>query len=174
MPWKEHRLMGLKIEFVEKATAAGAKIAPLCREYGISRETGHKWVKRYREEGYDGLEERSRRPASAPLGTAEDMVLAVLSEREKHPRWGPKKVADALRRRFGDVTPSRSTIARILKRFGMVRRRRRRATLSIVERAPTVTAAAPNDIWTVDFKGWWRTGDGQRCEPLTVRDAHSR
>jgi putative transposase len=174
MPWKEHRLMGLKIEFVEKATAAGAKIAPLCREYGISRETGHKWVKRYREEGYDGLEERSRRPSSAPLAMAEDMVLAVLGEREKHPRWGPKKLADVLRRRFGEATPSRATIARILKRFGMVRRRRRRATLSIVERAPTVTASAPNDIWTVDFKGWWRAGDGHRCEPLTVRDAHSR
>jgi putative transposase len=174
MPWKEHRLMGLKIEFVEKALAPGAKIAPLCREYGISRETGHKWLKRYRKEGFDGLEERSRRPASAPLATAEDIVLAVLAEREKHSGWGPKKLGDVLRRRFGEATPSRATIARILKRFGLIRTRRRRPALSIVERAPTVIASAPNDVWTVDFKGWWRTGDGQRCEPLTVRDAYSR
>ena len=94
--------------------------------------------------------------------------------REAHPRWGPKKLHVVVKRRFGEETPSESTIARILRRFGQVRAKRARRPLSTVERAPQVVAAAPNDVWTVDFKGWWRSLDGYRCEPLTVRDAFSR
>jgi len=166
--------MSLRIEFVERATKAGANVSALCREFAISRETGHKWLQRFREEGYDGLEERSRRPANAPTATAEDVVLAVLTAREAHPRWGPKKLEEVLRRRLKQETPSRATIARILQRFGRVRRRRRKAPVSVLERAPDVLAKASNDVWTIDFKGWWRAGDGERCEPLTVRDAYSR
>jgi putative transposase len=174
MPWKERRTMSLKLEFVERAMQPGAKLAPLCREYGISRPTGTKWVKRFKAEGYAGLEERSRRPASSPLSLAEELVMAVLEQRERHPSWGAKKLRDLLLRRFGDATPSIATIVRILKRAGVVRARQRRRPLSVVDRAPSATATAANDIWTIDFKGWWRTQDGSRCEPLTVRDAYSR
>jgi transposase InsO family protein len=100
--------------------------------------------------------------------------MAVLELREAHPAWGPKKLVELLQKRFKSEAPSRATIARILKRFGQVRRRKRKAPLSVLERAPDVRAEAPNDVWTVDFKGWWRAGDGTRCEPLTVRDAYSR
>jgi putative transposase len=165
--------MSQKIEFVERA-AAGEKVADLCREFGISRQTGHKWIKRYEQQGYEGLEERSRRPKAAPLATAEELVLATLHEREAHPRWGADKIHRVLQRRLGDQTPSRRTIARILKRANKVRERRKRAPISVVERRPTVEAHAPNDVWTADFKGWWRTTNGDRCEPLTVRDAFSR
>lgn len=165
--------MSLKIEFVERA-AAGEKIAPLCREFGISRTAGHKWFKRYKEQGFEGLEEESRRPRSAPLATAEELVLAALQAREAHPRWGARKLYVLLRRRFGDETPKVRTIARILKRADKVRERRKRSPISVIEQAPTVKATAPNDVWTADFKGWWRVLDGTRCEPLTVRDAHSR
>lgn len=165
--------MSLRIEFVERAEK-GEKIAALCREYGISRTAGHKWLRRYRERGYDGLEDASRRPKSAPLATAEDVVLAVLEAREQHPTWGPRKLQPLLVRRLGDAAPSDRTIARILKRANKVRQRRRKPTLSVVECAPAVEALAPNDIWTIDFKGYWRTRDGARCEPLTVRDAYSR
>ena len=165
--------MSLKIEFVERA-AAGEKIAPLCREFGISRTAGHKWFKRYKEQGYAGLEEESRRPRSAPLATAEQLVLATLHAREAHPRWGARKLYVLLRRRFGDETPKVRTIARILKRADKVRERRKRSPISVIEQAPTVKASAPNEVWTTDFKGWWRVLDGTRCEPLTVRDAHSR
>jgi transposase InsO family protein len=165
--------MSLKIEFVERV-AAGEKMAPLCREYGISRTAGHKWFKRYKEKGYEGLEDESRRPRSAPLATAEELVIATLQAREAHPRWGAKKLYDVLRRRFGDATPKVRTIGRILKRADLVRERRKRAPISVNERAPSVHAAKPNDVWTVDFKGWWRVLDGTRCEPLTVRDAASR
>jgi transposase InsO family protein len=173
MPWKERRTMSLKIEFVERV-AAGEKIAPLCREYGISRTAGHKWFKRYKEQGYAGLEEQSRRPKSSPLATAEELVIATLQARDAHPRWGPRKLYLLLRRRFADRTPSVRTIARILKRANKVRERRKRAPISVIEHAPSVKAVRPNDLWTADFKGWWRVLDGTRCEPLTVRDAASR
>jgi transposase InsO family protein len=173
MPWKERRTMSLKTEFVERA-AAGEKIAPLCREFGISRTAGHKWYRRYKEQGYAGLEEQSRRPRTAPLATAEELVLATLEARDGHPRWGPRKLHVLLRRRFGKQTPSVRTIARILQRANKVRERRKRSPISVIEQAPTVKANAPNDVWTADFKGWWRVLDGTRCEPLTVRDAHSR
>lgn len=166
--------MSLKLEFVEKASKAGANVSGLSREFGISRETGHKWLQRFRELGYDGLEERSRRPSKSPLATAEDVVAGVLEAREAHPSWGPKKLLVLLGRRFKGATPSRATIARILKRFGQVRGRKRRPIVSVLERAPDVLSKACNDVWTVDFKGWWRSRDGARCEPLTVRDAHSR
>lgn len=166
--------MSLKMEFVEKASRPGARVATLCREYGISRETGYKWLNRFKRQGYDGLEEKSRAPQSSPLAKAEELVHGILQAREAHPRWGPKKLRDLLRRRLGDETPSVSTIARVLRRFGHVREKRRRRPLSVIERAPSVKAKAPNDVWTVDFKGWWRALDGNRCEPLTVRDAASR
>src|SRR4030095_13032711 len=122
MPWKEQRAMSLKMEFVEGAMKPGARMAELCREYGVSRQTGYKWLHRFRQHGYDGLEERSRRPQSTPLATAEEVVMAVLELREAHPRRGPKKLSVMLRRKLGAQTPSVATIARILKRFGMVRR----------------------------------------------------
>lgn len=166
--------MSLRIEFVEKASKQGSNVSGLCREYGISRETGHKWLQRFRELGYEGLEEQSRRPSTSPLATAEDVVASVLAARERHPGWGPKKLVTVLRRKLKDDTPSRATIARILKRFGQVRRRKRRVVKMVLERAPDVMPKNPNDVWSVDFKGWWLARDNSRSEPLTVRDACSR
>lgn len=167
--------MALKMEFVERAAKPGARISTLCREFGISRETGYKWLNRFKREGPDGLEERSRRPRATPLATAEDAVVAVLKMREAYPRRGPKKLFAMLQRKLGAATPSVATIARILNRLGMVRRKSRfPRQMSIVERPPELRASACNDVWSVDFKGWWRARDGQRCEPLTVRDAFSR
>lgn len=167
--------MSQKMEFVDRATKAGASVSALCREYGISRETGYKWLKRFKREGAEGLEERSRRPRASPLASAEDVVAAILELRERYPRRGPKKLVVLLRAKLGASTPSTATIARVLKRLGMVRQRSRfgRAK-SLVEARPNVRATSPNELWTVDFKGWWSSKDGQRCEPLTVRDAFSR
>lgn len=167
--------MSQKMEFVKRATQAGARMAVLCREYGISRETGYKWLRRYEREGAAGLEERSRRPHASPLAAAEDVVASILELREKYPRRGPKKLVVFLRSKFGASAPSVATVARVLKRFGMVRRRSKYGrAVSIVERRPEMRATAPNELWTVDFKGWWLAKDGDRCEPLTVRDAFSR
>jgi putative transposase len=165
--------MSQRIEFVERAEK-GEKVATLCREFGLSRTTGHKWLKRFKELGYDGLEEESRRPKLTPLATAEELVMAVLEARDARPRHGPRKLEIVLRRRFGEQTPAARTIARILKRANKVRTRRRSRAPNVVHRAPEVQAKHANDVWTVDFKGWWKTLDGERCEPLTVRDAYSR
>lgn len=168
--------MSVKIEFVERASAAGANIAELCRQTGITRQTAYKWLRRFKEGGYEALEEVSRRPKTTPLSTAEDVVAMILDERGKHPSWGASKIARILARTLRESAPSERTVARVLARFGEIRnRRRQRARVtSIVERAPEVVVTASNDVWTIDFKGWWRSADGARCEPLTVRDAFSR
>lgn len=166
--------MSLKMEFVGRAVAPDANISALCREYGITRQTGHKWLRRFQQQGPDGLEESSRRPQSTPLATAEDMVVAIVEAREAHPRWGAHKLRLLLARRYREQTPSERTIARVLDRFDMVRKRKRMPHVNVVLEAPCVTATAPNDVWTVDFKGWWRARNKERCEPLTVRDAFSR
>ena len=169
--------MKLKQEFVLAALAPGANMAELCREYGISRKTGYKWVGRFREGGMPALEDESRRPHSSPLRASGDAVMEVVALRAERPRWGPKKLRAVLLRRLAEKeVPSVRTIARIVERAGMVERRRRTSTgpLARPEGAPDVEVVGPNDLWTVDFKGWWRAADGARCEPLTVRDAHSR
>ena len=167
--------MSEKMEFVDRAMKRGARVSTLCREYGISRETGYTWINRFKKEGPEGLEERSRRPQGTPLATAEELVAAILALREAYPRRGPKKLVVFLQRKFGANAPSVATVARVLKRFGMVRQRSRFPRgMSTVEHAPKVRAASPNEVWTVDFKGWWRARDTERCEPLTVRDAFSR
>jgi transposase len=112
--------MSKKMEFVIRATAPGAKLAPLCREFGITRPTGRKWRKRYLELGPVGLEEESRRPKTSPLAMAAERVAAVLEVRDAHPSWGPKKIHQLLRQRFGEESPSSSTVARMLRRFGRI------------------------------------------------------
>ena len=154
-------------------------MAKVCRQYGISRQNGYKWVRRYREDGIDGLLDQSRRPLGSRVQASGEVVLQVLELRQKR-GWGPKKLEELLRRKLrregqGAAVPSVRTIARIIARAGFVKKRKRltlpagRAT-----EAPAAHVEAPNDLWTVDFKGWWRAQDGERCEPLTVRDAHSR
>ena len=170
----ERTAMSQKIEFVKKASRARANISSLCREYGISRQTGHKWLERYRAGGFDGLQELSRRPQHAPNATGEELILAIIEAREAHATWGPKKLEIVLKRRYGERTPSRATIARILDRFGRVQKRHKLRAKSVIESAPEIEAKKSNEVWSVDFKGWWRNSKGERCEPLTVRDAYSR
>jgi len=169
--------MKLREEFVLKALEPNANVAELCREYRISRKTGYKWLDRFRKRGVGGLEDRSRRPHRSPLRASGEMVLEVVRLRAERPRWGPKKLRAVLLRQFAasDV-PSVRTIARIVDRAGLVapQRVRRTEPANRPADAPHVSLHGPNDLWTVDFKGWWRSQDGDRCEPLTVRDAFSR
>src|SRR5438874_2009945 len=174
MPWKEQRTMSLKLQFVEREARKGCNLSALCEEFGVSRQTGHKWLRRYRELGPLGLVEQSRRPDSSPGGTGEDVVLAILALRNQHPSWGPDKISRVLQRRLAADAPSRSTVVRILRRLGKVRRRRPPVRIWSVDGRPRVEVSGADDLWTMDFKGWWRAGNGQRCEPFTVRDAHSR
>jgi len=166
--------MSQKLEFIEKAIRSGANVSALCAEYGISRQTGHKWLRRYRAQGYVGLVEQSRRPATTPLATAEEIVVSIVELRDKHPSWGAQKLARVLGKRLGPSTPSPSTIARVLRRLGKVKKKRFPVRVWTVEGRPRVEVKAPNDLWTFDYKGWWRAQNREICEPLTVRDAFSR
>jgi transposase InsO family protein len=166
--------MSQKLDFIGKATLPEANVAALCREFGISRQTGHKWIRRYREQGYLGLVEQSRRPTSSPLATGEEIVFSILELKEHHPSFGPQKISQVLARKLGPTAPGRSTIARVLRRLGRVKKRRPVVRVWSVDGRPRVEVKAPNDLWTIDFKGWWRARNGDKCEPLTVRDAFSR
>jgi putative transposase len=179
-PWTEVLPVKLKEEFVLLALEPGACMAKLCRQYEMSRQNGYKWLRRYREGGIEGLHERSRRPEGSAVAVSGEMVLQILELRQRR-GWGPKKLRELLRRRArgrGTQLPSVRTIARIVARGGLVKKRKRLSPQGGADvhrrAAPTVTVAAPNDLWTVDFKGWWSADNGDRCEPLTVRDAHSR
>jgi len=174
MPWKEHRTVNLRKEFILAATSPGANVAELCREYEISRKTGYKWLDRYRTGGEPGLDDRSKRPRNVS-GIDGEVVLRIIELRRGHPGWGAKKLRQLLVREGGDRIPSAKTVARILDRAGEPRVRKVRRRFRLVTREhQEVAAKAPNDAWTVDFKGWWRTRDRKRFEPLTVRDAFSR
>lgn len=175
MPWQEQSQMELRKRFVFEALSPGANISELCRKYGISRKTGYKWIERFRQDGSVGLEDRSRRPKTQALATSGEVVLRVLELRSEHPRWAGEKLRKLLVKELDEESvPSPRTIDRILERAGKtVKRTRRRRPAASVASVP-LAADQPNDEWTVDFKGWWRTGDGARCEPLTVRDAATR
>ena len=173
MPWQNTQMNDQRKEFAMKAVQGAESLASLCREYGVSRKTGYKWKQRALEDGLRGLRERSRRPKSSPRKLDEVMVCELVRLKMAHPKWGPKKVCQVYLKRHGSA-PSVSSCHRVLVRSGLVEPRRRRARRVGGRLEAAVVARAPNDVWTVDFKGWWRLGDGSRCEPLTVRDAHSR
>lgn len=176
MPWKQTLLLEARTRFVLAVKAALDSFTALCGEFGISRQAGYKWWRRYRQGGIKALDDRSRRPHRLAGQYAGVWKQRLRTGRLRHPRWGPKKLRRSLQQAYpGKTVPATSTLARWLSELKLIGRRARRA-----RRGPTAPHIAftlpqqPNDVWTVDFKGWYRTGDGTRCEPLTVRDRYSR
>ena len=175
MPWKDTSVVNQRTEFVLKALQGKVSFLELCREYGISRKTGYKWKKRFVEDGLEGLADQSRRPSQSPSQVDEDTVCKIVRLKTAHPQWGPRKIGAVFGRTYPDVDlPSDSSFKRILDKAGLVKHRRRRSQSESGRIANRVQAESPNDVWTVDFKGWWRTADRSRFEPLTIRDAYSR
>jgi len=174
MPWKETCAVDQRVKFVLEFCRGEYSMSHLCRIFGISRRVGYKWLKRYRLEGVDGLKDRCRAPRWHRNEVAGRVECAVLAARRSHPTWGPKKLRVWLDRHDPLVSwPAPSTIGEILKRHGLtVPRKRRRRVPPQTE--PFAACDAPNTLWCTDFKGWFRTGDGTRCDPLTISDAFSR
>jgi len=174
VPWKEATVFKEKVLFVSAYEKGESSMTELSRQYGVSRQTGHLWWKRYQNEGLDGLYELSRRPVHQPRKTAPEIRAVIVGTRERYPRKGPKKICDWLSRHQPEVRwPGPSTIGKILKEERLTKEpRRRRGTQSY----PTALreAQACNDLWCIDFKGWFLTRDGQRCDPLTLMDQYSR
>ena len=146
----------------------------LCARFGISRKTGYKILKRYDEEGPESLRGRSSAPHTHPNRIAGRIEAAILRVRKANARWGSKKILSVLEREgLLDGLPARSTVDAVLKRAGLVSPRRR-SRRRLPQAAPSVEAREPNDLWSMDYKGWFRVGDGTRCDPLTVNDACTR
>jgi transposase InsO family protein len=147
----------------------------LCQRFGISRPTGDKWIQRHAELGLAGLAERSRAPRTHPNATPPAICEALVAQKRRCLSWGPKKLLDRLRREQPEVAwPADSTGAAILARAGLVKPRRRRRQAVPGDEAPFSACDAPNAVWSVDFKGDYRLGDGRRCYPLTLSDNYSR
>jgi transposase InsO family protein len=169
MPWKEVSTMSLRKAFVELAEQDHMNLSELCRQFGISRKTGYKWLKRYREGGEIGLADRSRRPHSSPKRTCGAMEAAILGVREDHPTWSGYKIKASLKRKGWEGLPAHSTITQILRRHGKID-----PDESPKHRAlQRFEMEQPNQLWQMDFKGHFAI-DAGRCHPLTVLDDHSR
>jgi putative transposase len=174
LPWKERKVLDEKRSFIEEWERQEMSLAELCRRYEITRQTGYKWLARYRQEGEEGLEERSRAPLHHPQAMSPKVRQRVVELRSRHPSWGPRKLRAYLQRGApGMAWPAASSIGDLLRREGLAHpRRRRKRTPPYTE--PLKHAEAPNQVWCADFKGWFLTQDGTRCDPLTITDAYSR
>jgi putative transposase len=176
MPWKVHCLLEARQRFVQAAGRRIYSVAQLCRQFGISRKTGFKWLTRFRSQGGPGLSDRSRRPHRSPERTATRWLKEIDQVRQRRPCWGAKKIYAHLRRKHPRThLPKARTITKWLRRLGFVGRRRASARRGPqLARPPLSVPIRCNHVWTVDFKGWFCTRDGQRVDPLTVRDLFSR
>lgn len=164
--------MNQRKEFVLRAMQS-ENFRALCLEYGISPKTGYKWKQRFLQRGLDGMKEDSRRPRSSPGGLAEAVVCEIVRIKKAHETWGPRKVRAIYERTHGQAA-SESSFKRVLEKAGFIQKRRLRQRQESGRLYSGQRAKAPNEVWTVDFKGWWRDARGKRCEPLTVRDEYSR
>lgn len=173
MPWKETQKMDQRKEFVLRAVNS-PNFRELCQEYGISTKTGYKWRERFIEKGMAGLKERSRRPQSHADQLTEKVICEIVRLKHQHPRWGPRKIQAVYRRQQSGQIPSESSFKRVLRRAGLTEPRRFKRVAQTGRLRSDIEARQPNDIWTVDFKGWWKSRCGLRVEPLTVRDEYSR
>ena len=168
MPWSVVSVVGQRVEFCRLAGSGLVPVAELCRRFGVSRKTAYKWLTRYQVDGEVGLADRSRRPRRSPARIdpgVEDLVCRV---REEHPAWGGRKIRGFLLRQGWDAVPAASTISHILRRRALIVEPVRPRAYCSFERAE------PNDLWQMDFKGWFSLTDGQQVHPLGVLDDHSR
>jgi len=178
MPWRQVDAMTERFQFIRDARQRLVTFTDLCALYGISRVTGYKWLHRAEQSGLDFLQELSRRPHGCPHATPPALATRLLEARRHHPSWGPRKLLALLRRqdhRRGHELrwPARSTVAELLRRNGLTTPRRRRPSRGHPG-CPLTPMTAPNVIWTADYKGQFRLGDGRYCFPLTVQDGFSR
>jgi transposase InsO family protein len=163
-----------RLKFIAAYLEGTESVAALCRQFGISRETAHKFLSRYSVQGLEGLRDRSRAPHSHPNAVTEAVLELVLQARRAHPTWGPRKLVAYLGRHYPGLTlPAASTISRVLQRAGLAARRKL-ARHAVPLTTPFRDSHGPNDLWCADFKGWFRARNGERCEPLTITDAVSR
>ncbi|KAF0160365.1 MAG: transposase [Rhodocyclaceae bacterium] len=168
MPWNERDAMSLRREFVELASQPGCNRRDLCRRFGISPKTGYKWLQRFTQSGVSGLEECSRRPLQSPARCTPAIEAAVVALREEHPCWGGRKISRRLRDTQGSIIAP-STVTEVLRRHALLGQN----PAAVSPPWQRFEHAAPNELWQIDFKGFFNTPAGP-CHPLTLLDDHSR
>ena len=175
MPWKEVDKMTEKEKFINEMLKAEKPFNHLCNEFGISEKTGYKWKNRFYADGKAGLQEQSRATKTHSNALEEDAIIEIIKFKEAHPYWGAKKIRELYSRKYPEKeTPSLSSVNRILDKCGMVKKRRiKPATTETKRLRQYIKAEEPNDVWAIDFKGWWKSS-GELCEPFTVRDIVSK
>ena len=174
MPFKETCSVEERIALFREYDTRAFTVSDLCRRYGISRETFYVWLRRRRRGEERWFEERSHAVARCPHGTCEAVAERIVAARRRFPHFGPKKLKAWLTEKEPDgAWPATSTIGDILKRAGLVEARRRERR-PIAQGEVVSPANSPNEEWAIDFKGWFRTRDGKRCDPLTITDSASR
>lgn len=176
MPWKETSPMEQRLAFVVHWSTHETSMAELCRQYGISRQSGYELIAHFTAAGLDGLKPRSRAPHHHPTAISQEVAAAVIRAKAAHPSWGPKKLqplgdeAELIKQQW----PVASTRGAILARAGLTVPRRKPRRHVPPRTQPFGAVSQANQTWCADFKGWFRTADGARCDPLTISDAHSR
>lgn len=175
MAWKETCPVLEREAFVLACLQEELPVAELCRAFSVSRKTGYKWLARYRANGLAGLHDQSRARHSQEHSVDQKVEGLILDARSHHPTWGAKKLIPYLSRKHPgiDSWPALSTVGQILQRHHLTNPKRPRPTAPRAA-APSLMAREPNDVWSMDFKGQFRTLDGVYCYPLTIADAFSR
>jgi len=175
MPWKQDDIVELRKQFItEYLGEKYPNFSYLCQCYGVSRPTGYKWIERFMQGGVNNLADKSRTPKNSPKKTSEEICQLIINKKLAHPYWGPKKVLDNLKKHDPAlVLPADSTAGEILKRAGLVKKRRKRWSVPANEQA-FEEIQKNNQVWGVDYKGQFKLGNGNMCYPLTISDSHSR
>jgi len=174
MPWNHADPVTERMRFVALAKEDLYEMTELCERFGVSRQAGYTTLERFEKEGVDGLKDRSHAPHTCPHRISEEIRELLLEARRAHPHWGPRTILAVLQRKRPELTfPAPSTVGDLYSREGLVKPRARTRNWSHPGR-DQVRVGEPNDLWTMDFKGDFRMGDGQRCYPLTIADACTR
>jgi len=175
MPWKQSSLPAVRAQLVQALLRARETVAQVCQRFGVSRQTAYKFKARFLREGLRGLVDRRRGPKRRQAGRWRRVRSAVLGQRRRWPTWGARKLRWWLRQHYPQaVLPTERTVHRWLRAADLVPARVRRRRVGVDVAGRPALARRPNDVWTMDLKGWFRTGDGRKVEPLTVRDLASR
>lgn len=173
MIWRTAKVEDQRKEFISAYLENTVSTSALCREFNISRKTAYKWISRFEENGFDGLVDRSRAPSIQPNKTSDELIEKILAVKNWQEKWGPKKILGFLENENILQLPSATTIGKILDEHGLVIPRKYRKRFP-AKSAPLSHCEEPNDVWSIDFKGWFKTKDNVKCDPLTLTDAYSR
>ena len=172
MDWNRSTMYEQRVRFILEVQQRTFSFAESCRRYGISRTAGYTWWNRFRAEGFEGLQERSRRPHHCPHAVEEPIVEHVVDLRQRY-GWGSRKIRKLTAEKFGSA-PVRRTIDRIFERHDLITKKRRRSGKPGHPGKPLTAMDEPNAVWTVDFKGQFKMRNGRYCYPLTIQDGFSR